>query len=111
MCYKYIGIENAQEGTFMEKRNNRYRDLELFLTVLVLLELGFFILFLAVSGAGITAIKVISAIFIFLISAFCLWVLYSSKELLRQRSLWLTYSFCSMALCTLVSILAGYPAP
>ncbi len=95
----------------MDKQNGRYKDLEMFLTVLLLLELGFFILYLVVAGSGIIAIKVICAIIIFLVSAFCLWILYTSKELLRQRSLWLTCGFGSLLICTLVSLLAGFPAP
>lgn len=95
----------------MDKQNGRYQDLEMFLTVLLLLELGFFILYLVVAGSGIIAIKVISAIIIFLVSIFSLWILYSSKELLKQRSLWLTCGFSGLLICTLVSLLAGFPAP
>ena len=95
----------------MDKKNGHYKDLEIFLTVLLLLELGFFILYLVVAGSGVIAIKVICAIIIFLVSAFSLWILYKNNELLRQRSLWLTCGFCGFVICTLVSLLAGFPAP
>lgn len=95
----------------MENGQNRYRDLEKFLTVLVLAMLGLFIFFLVMSANGSVVGKVIAAVAIFAVALFGLWVLRQNRELFRQRSIWMTLSFLGALLCTLVSLLAGYPAP
>jgi hypothetical protein len=63
------------------------------------------------AGIGAVAWKIIFAVLIFLLSGVCLFTLYTSQELLKTRSLWLTAAFCSLVLCTLVSLLCNYPAP
>lgn len=95
----------------MENKQNRYRDLEKFLTVLIIAMLGLFVFFLVMSANGTAIGKVIAAVAIFAVALFGLWVLRQNHELLRQRSIWMTLSFLGTLLCTLVSLLAGYPAP
>jgi hypothetical protein len=34
-----------------------------------------------------------------------------AKEILRQRSLWMTMGFVGIFLCTVVSLIANYPSP
>lgn len=95
----------------MDPKKRQYKDLEMFVTVLVIAMLALFIFYLIMAGLGQTVLKILCAILIFGISGFGLWFLYTSKELLRQRSIWMTFSFAGCALCTLVSLLAGYPGP
>ncbi len=95
----------------METGHDRYRDLEKFLSVLIVVMLGLFILFLVMSANGTTLAKILAATLIFAVALFGLWVLRQNRELLRQRSIWMTLSFLCTMLCTLVSLLAGYPAP
>lgn len=95
----------------MADNRGRYKQLEQFLTLLLLLNLVIFAVYLLCAGFGILVLKIIAAIAAVLVAAFCLWMLHSSKELLRARSLWLTCAFSSIFLLTIVSLICNYPAP
>ena len=90
---------------------SRYKELEQRLTVLLITTAADFILYLVFAGAGIIWLKVITAIFAILIPVLCLALLYLSKELLKQRSLWLTAGYFGLFLCTVVSLIANFPSP
>ena len=92
-------------------RPNRYKELERCLIVLLIASLVSFILFLICAGVGVLWLKVIMAIFAILMPVLCLALLYLTKELLKQRSLWLTAAFFGIFLCTVVSLIANYPSP
>lgn len=95
----------------MNENPSGYRFFEQVMTILLFVTIAFFVLYLIMAGIGAIAGKIIFAILIFLISGVCLFTLYSSKELLKSRSLWITSAFCSLVLLTLVSLLCNYPAP
>lgn len=95
----------------MPNNQNNYGQLEKFLTSLLLVDLGIFLLYLLFAGLGILVLKVITATAAILGAGFCLWILYKSKELRRPRALWLTCSFCSVFLLTVVSLICNFPAP
>lgn len=95
----------------MNENPSGYRFFEQVMTILLFVTIAFFVLYLIMAGIGAMAGKIIFAILIFLISGVCLFTLYSSKELLKSRSLWITSAFCSLVLLTLVSLLCNYPAP
>ena len=95
----------------MDPKNRQFKDLETFLSVLIIVMLVLFVFYLFMAGGGQLLLKIISAVLIFAICGFGLWLLVNSKELLRQRSIWMTLSFLSGIICTLVSLLAGYPGP
>lgn len=95
----------------MEQKNNRFRDLEQFLTILIFAMTAIFIFYLFMAGSGMAVLKVIAVVLIAAIAAFGLWLLVKSRELLRQRSIWMTLSFVCCLICTLVSLLTGYPGP
>lgn len=88
-----------------------YKDFERRMTPLLLAAAAIFLLFLIVSGAGIVWLKIVTAIVAILLCILCLALLYLSRELLRQRSLWLTAGFGSILLCTVVSLLLSFPGP
>lgn len=90
---------------------SRYKDLEQCLTVLLIASAADFILYLVFAGTGIIWLKVITAIFAILMPVLCLALLYLSKELLKQRSLWMTVGFFGIFLCTVVSLIANFPSP
>ncbi len=94
----------------MAKRS-RYSDLELGMTILLFVCLADFILYLIFAGLGIIWVKVITAIFAILMPLLCLAYLYLAKEILRQRSLWMTMGFVGIFLCTVVSLIANFPSP
>ena len=95
----------------MNDNQSSYRFFEQVMTILLFITLGFFMLYLITAGVGAIAWKIIFAVLIFLLSGVCLFTLYSSQELLKSRSLWLTAAFSGLVLCTLVSLLCNYPAP
>lgn len=90
---------------------SRYRDLEQMLTIFLIASAADFVLFLIFAGIGIIWLKVITAIFAILLPVLCLALLYLTKELLKQRSLWLTTGFFGIFLCTVVSLIANFPSP
>ena len=95
----------------MNDNQSSYRFFEQVMTILLVVAIVFFVLYLVMSGIGALAMKIIFAILVFLLSGVCVFTLYSSKELLKNRSLWLTAAFSSLILLTLVSLLCNYPAP
>ena len=95
----------------MNDNQSSYRFFEQIMTILLFVAIAFFVLYLIMSGIGAVAMKIVFAILVFLLSGVCLFTLYTSRELLRPRSLWLTAAFCSLILCTVVSLLCNFPAP
>ena len=95
----------------MNENQSSYRFFEQFMTIMLFIGMAFFLLYLILAGIGIVAMKIVFAIITFLVSGVCLFTLYTSKELLKPRSLWLTAAFCSLIICTLVSLICNYPAP
>ena len=95
----------------MAKRNNRYKQMELRMTCVLLADLFLFIVYLFSAGFGVIWLKVITAIFAILASLLCLGFLYLSQELLRRRSLWMTLAAGAILICTLFSLIVGFPCP
>lgn len=95
----------------MGEKRNRYKELEQLMTVLLIATALDFVLFLIFSGIGVLWVKVVTAIFAILMPLLCLVFLYLSKEILRQRSLWLTTAFASILVCTIVSLICNFPSP
>lgn len=94
----------------MAKRS-RYKDMERGMTILLIASALDFILFLVFAGMGILWLKVITAIFAILMPVLCLSFLFLSRELLKQRSLWITMGFFGILICTIVSLIVNYPSP
>ena len=90
---------------------SRYKEMEQYLTIFLIASAVDFILFLIFAGTGIIWLKAITAIFAILLPVLCLAFLYLTKELLKQRSLWLTTGFFGIFLCTVVSLIANFPSP
>lgn len=95
----------------MAEKQSRYQELERFLTTILFVDLACFVVYLISAGLGGVVMKIICAVAAILIAAYSLWTLYCTKELTRQRSLWLTSAFGSIVLCTFVSLICNYPAP
>lgn len=92
-------------------RNNRYKEMERYMTYALIADLLLFIFYLIAAGNGIIWLKVILTIFAFLLSGVCLAFLYLTKELLRPRSLWMTAAAGSIFVCILFSLILNYPSP
>lgn len=90
----------------MASKHNHYQELEKMLKTALLANAAAFLLYLIFAIAWL---KVIFAIFAILIPVAGLALLFLSRELLRQRSLWLTTGFFSLLICTVVSLILGFP--
>lgn len=95
----------------MKKKNNRYQQMARNMTYTLLTDLLLFITFLVAAGTGTIWLKVVTAILAILVSGLCLGFLYLSKELLRQRSLWMTAAAAAILICTIFSLIINFPSP
>ena len=95
----------------MRNKGNRYKDMERSVSLILLSDILLFIVYLIAAGTGISWLKVILFIVAMLLSVLCLLFFYYTKELGRQRSLWLVTAFAAIAVCLLFSIILNYPSP
>jgi len=94
------------------KPNRRsYKQLEMELIIAVGVNFAMFVLFLVVSGFGIGWLKVILGLLTMLVSAAGDAFLVLINEHGKRRSLWILLAFGAIGICTLVSLVCGYPAP
>ena len=95
----------------MAQKPNRYRIMERYMTYALCLDAILFILYMIVAGNGIIWLKVILTLLCLAVSCALLWFLYATKELLRQRSLWITTGACAIVLCLFISLILNFPSP
>lgn len=95
----------------MDRKKARYKKMETMMTAVLCLDAVIFVAYLFFAGAGMIAMKVISAILCFLISGAALYFLYITRELLRKRSIWMTLAAACIILCVLASLILKFPAP
>ena len=93
----------------MAKKQDRYQQMERYMTYALIMDGIIFILYLLFSGLGILWLKIITAILAIGISVLCLYFLYACKELLKDRSLWMTVSASAVIICILVSFILNFP--
>ena len=89
----------------------RYKDIERFLTMVLLADAGVFVLYMVFAGIGFTALKVICTILCIVASVACLALLYMTGEMKKARSRWLVLGFACILVCLLVSLILNYPSP
>lgn len=95
----------------MAQKPNRYKVMERYMTYALCLDTVLFILYMIVAGNGIVWLKVILTLLCLALSGALLWFLYTTKELLRQRSFWITAGAAAIALCLLISLVLNFPSP
>lgn len=95
----------------MAQDPTRYRRMERYMTAVLLFDTAVFILYLFAAGFGTIWLKVLTAIIAILASGLCLSFLYLTKELKKQRSLWMSTAAVCIPVCLLVSLVLGFPAP
>ena len=95
----------------MAQQNNRYKEMEQYMTCALIADAVLFVLYFICASSGIIWLKVILAILAIALSGLCLACLYFSRELLRQRSLWMTVCAGAVAVCILVSLMRNFPSP
>ena len=90
-------------------KQSRYKEFEKLMTVMLLSDAGLFVIYLIIALAGIFWPKLLLGIADIVIAVAGLYMLYSSQELLKQRSLWLSCGFFAVLVCTLVSMILNFP--
>ncbi len=93
------------------KKQDRYQQIEHFITFLLLAALVFFVVYLISSGCGIIWLKVISCIITILPCGLSLALLYLTRLLVRPRSLWMTTAAGAILVCLLFSLILNFPSP
>ena len=93
------------------KKKNSFRKFENLLTKVIFGELAGFLLMLLFAALGVGWLKWILAVAVILVSAAGCYLLIAKREHKKRRSWWMLAAFAGMLLCTLVSLIAGYPAP
>ena len=92
------------------RQQNTFRTLERMLTRVIFGTLALFLLMLVSAATGIGWLKWILAITVILVSAVGTALLVMKQEHRKRRSWWMLASFVGLLACTLVSLIAGYPA-
>ena len=92
----------------MAKRN-RYKKMEKLMTAVLIADGVLFLMYLITAGAGVLWMKWICGILSILVSGAGLVFLYKTKELLKQRSLWLSSGFFAIAVTVLASLILAFP--
>ena len=95
----------------MANNQNKYKLFERFLTVALCADAIAFIFYMIFAGLGIVWLKIILTLVCFALSGYILWLLYTSKELWRQRSLWITAGAAAIAFCLFMSLVLNFPSP
>jgi hypothetical protein len=95
----------------MDNKLSRYANFERYITLVLIVSTILFIIYMIASGCGIIWLKVLCAILAILAPGLCLYMLYLTKELLRQRSLWMTVGAVAIIICTLLSLILNFPSP
>ena len=95
----------------MDGTKNRYKEMEKYMTVMLLCAALLFIVYLFAAGFGIIWLKVLTAIIAILICGLCLAYLYLTKLLLAPRSFWMAAAAGSILICLFFSLILGFPSP
>lgn len=93
------------------RKRNAFRKFEAIMTRAILGTLILFLLMLVSAAAGIGWLKWILSVLIFAVCIVCTALLVLKREHRRRRSRWMLVSFFGLFLCTLVSMIVGFPAP
>ena len=89
----------------------RYKDIERFLTMVLLGDTAVFVLYMIFAGVGLGVLKIITTILCVVASVACLALLYMTGEMKKARSRWLVLGFACILICLLVSLILNYPSP
>lgn len=95
----------------MGSKHTRYKKMEAALTAVLCIDAAIFLAYLIFSGMGFLGFKIVTAILSIVISCFVLYFLFVTKELLRKRSIWMTYAAACILICLLASLILNFPAP
>ncbi len=93
----------------MADNKNRYQQLEMVMTVFVMIDLALFLAYLLSALAGSLALKIIFTVLSFVVSGCGIFFLWSTTEIKRPRSRWIVYALVCIPLCIIVSLICRFP--
>ncbi len=93
----------------MAEEKSRYQQLEQVLTVFIVLDLLFFLGYLLAALFTVLWAKVLLLVLTLLASALGIALLFSTREIKRHRSRWITYALICIPLCMVVSMICQFP--
>lgn len=93
------------------RQRSTFRKLERMLTRVILGVLTVFLLMLVAAANGIGWLKWTLAVPVILVCVMGGGLLILKQEHKRRRSWWMLSAFLGLLLCTLVSLITGFPAP
>lgn len=93
------------------RKRNPFRKFERLMTRAILGTLAVFVMMLAAAAIGIGWLKWLLAILVLAVSGLGCTILVLKQEHRRRRSHWMLASFASLLVCTLASLILGFPAP
>ena len=109
VCYDICN--NTIPGGIIVAKRNRYREMEQFMTKILLGDAAAFVLYLLFAGLGVGFLKGLMAIIAIAASGLSLGFLYLNGELKKRRSRWMVMGYGAIVVCLLVSLLLNYPSP
>jgi len=89
----------------------KYKDMERYMTITLCADAALFIFYMIAAGNGVIWLKVILTLLCLGVSGLLLWFLYTTNELLRQRSLWITIGATAIVVCLFFSLILNFPSP
>ena len=95
----------------MAEKQNRYREMERYMTYALIGESVLFVLYLICAGFGVVWLKIVLGVVGILVALLGGAYLYLTGELLRPRSRWMSAGFAAVLLCLLLSLILNYPSP
>ena len=95
----------------MAGKPQRYKVMERYMTIALCVDAILFFFYLIAAGNGVIWLKVILTLLCLGLSGLLLWFLYATKELLRQRSLWITTGAAAIIVCIFFSLILNFPSP
>ena len=95
----------------MDANNRRFKQFERFNTLVILIALALFVVFLIAAANGILWLKIVTTVLSIILCLFSLFLLMSSRLLLRPRSLWMTVASVCLIICFIFSLILNFPAP
>ena len=100
---------NLLEGFTVAKRRNRYREMEYYMTRILLGDVAVFALYLLFANLGWGFLKGFTAIVAILASVLCGGFLYINGEWKKKRSQWMFLGFAGILLCMIFSLIFKVP--
>ena len=89
----------------------KYKEMERYMTITLCADTALFIFYMIAAGSGVIWLKVILTLLCLGVSGLLLWFLYTTNELLRQRSLWITTGAIAIIVCLFFSLILNFPSP